>query len=97
MPFLEPPLYVLDGGDLLYKVEWQTGSTFSKIFEDYHKYIIKNYGENVSVIFDGGYGTSSTKDTTHLRRRGASVCLEIQFQPQAKLTKKRRGTQNLSR
>lgn len=45
--------YVIDGGWLLHQVVWPHSKTYSDIFEIYKLYIIKHFGENATVVFDG--------------------------------------------
>ena len=58
--------YVLEGGALLHRVTWSTGSTYYAICEEYASYVTNHYGHNVSIVFDGY--DPSTKDATHKRR-----------------------------
>ena len=51
--------YVLDGGDLLHKIPWVKGSTYSDILKSYRNYVLSKYAE-ASVVFDG-YDAASTK------------------------------------
>ena len=37
-------LYVLDGGDLLSKLQWKKGETVQQIFQRYINYVNGNYG-----------------------------------------------------
>lgn len=69
--------FVIDGGHLLHKVVWPTECTFGHLYEIYFKYIIKHYGFNAVVVFDG-YNSPSTKDHEHLRR-SKSVTPNIKF------------------
>ena len=61
------PTYVIDGGNLLFKLKWKKGSTFENIFQSYENYVLKRYGPNTVIVFDGYPEEPSTKDTTHLR------------------------------
>ena len=61
--------YVIDGGHLLFKARWKKGSSFEEIFTSYENYILKRYGNNAIVVFDGYPDEPDTKDTTHLRRK----------------------------
>ena len=63
---------VLDGGALLYQVQWFPHSTYNDIAEQYTKYILGKYGngEDISVIFDGYDDPLSTKAHEHVRRSG---------------------------
>ena len=69
--------YVLDGGDLLHKIPWVKGSTYSEISKSYRNYVLSKYGEAI-VVFDG-YDVASTKDLTHNRcskdKLGPEMCL----------------------
>ncbi|KAJ8867699.1 hypothetical protein PR048_031502 [Dryococelus australis] len=49
----ENPSYVLDGGDLLHRVHWPRPATYGEVCNTYLNYINRNYGRNVTVVFDG--------------------------------------------
>lgn len=56
---------------------WPRPATYGEVCDGYVRYLRKNYGENVIVIFDG-YDTPSTKDAVHMRRAsGKSGTLEV--------------------
>jgi len=57
---------VVDGGSLLHKVVWQSGSKIKEIVSQYQKFA-NNYGETI-VVFDPYENAPSTKDHEHLRR-----------------------------
>ena len=59
-------LHVLDGGTLLSRVQnWKKGITFEHIYQWYKEYVIRHYGNNTTIVFNGGYEVPSTKDTEH--------------------------------
>ena len=58
-------LYLLDGGDLLSKLQWKKGQMVQQIC--WHNFENENYGENAEVAFDGYPDEPTTKDTTHLK------------------------------
>ena len=69
----EPPTnirYVLDGGSLLHRVRWLKGSTYHDISEQYVTYVLKKYGHNSVIVFEGYLNGPSCKDHEHQRRAG---------------------------
>ena len=58
-------LYLLDGGDLLSKLQWKKGQMVQQIC--WHNFENENYGENAEVAFDGYPDEPTTKDITHLK------------------------------
>ena len=52
--------YVLDGGALVQRIPWTSGSTYNNICRLYTEYVTRKYGEAI-VVFNGYEGTS-TKD-----------------------------------
>ena len=73
---------VVDGGSLLHKVVWQSGSKIKEIVSQYQKFVNNNYGESI-VVFGGYENALSTKDHEHLRRlmetgRCPNVVLELE-------------------
>ena len=63
----ENALYVLDGGHLLHSVVWPTDATYKDVCQAYVKHILKHYGPNTTVVFDG-YHSASTKAAEQQRR-----------------------------
>ena len=81
--------FVLDGGWLLYRIpNWRKGTTFDAICQIYIEYVIRNYGRDTTVVFDGVYELPSTKDTTHLRRTKGRKG-KVRFNRQVKLSIKK--------
>ena len=80
--------FVLDGGALLHRIPWAKDNTYSIIAEKYLKYVIKHYGINVTIVFDGYSESGSTKDMTHLRR-ARLVGQEVFFTSEMKFTTKK--------
>ena len=60
--------YVLDGGSLMHRVQWTTGSTYGAIADCYVDFTLRNYGM-ATVVFDGYHDRPSVKDSTHQRRQ----------------------------
>lgn len=63
--------YVIDGGHLLHKVVWHKGDAYGAICKTYVDYIQKNYGNHVTVVFDGypeDVTARGTKTAERLRR-----------------------------
>lgn len=46
-----PVKYVLDGGPLLYRIQWEIGQTYNTIYQKYVSYVMKRYKKPI-VIFD---------------------------------------------
>jgi hypothetical protein len=66
--------YVIDGGSLLQRIPWLTGSTFSQICETYIAHIQRYYSlADVMVVFDSYPEEPTTKDMTHMRRSKGHV------------------------
>ena len=86
----EKVTYVIDGGWLMFRIpNWRKGTTFDAICQLYIAYVIQNYGINSTVVFDGGYDLSSTKDTTHLRRTKGKKGKQVRLNSQLQLTMKK--------
>ena len=70
---------VLDGGSLLYTINWTKGTKFQEVAGLYTKFVTKNYLKpdcDVKVVFDSYPEEPTTKDSTHLRRTRQS-CTKI--------------------
>ena len=77
--------HVLDGGALLHRITWPHGfPTYQEICALYCDYMSRNVGPAI-VVFDG-YRIPSTKYTTHQRRTGGKVGIEVTFTGDMKLT-----------
>lgn len=76
-PTPEGAVYVVDGGWLMHRVEWNKREKYEQILSRYVGYVIKNFGKAV-VVFDGYPDTPTTKDSTHLRRSSAPRSADIQ-------------------
>ena len=77
--------HVLDGGALLHRITWSHGfPTYQEICALCCDYLSRNFGP-VIVVFDG-YRIPSTKYTTHQRRTGGEVGIEVTFTGDVKLT-----------
>lgn len=63
---------VLDGGSFLQTVRWPKpkNKTYMEIVKTYEDYENTNFGQHVSIIFDGYDNGPSTKDEAHIRRYG---------------------------
>jgi len=71
---------VIDGGFILHRVKWVSGSTISDLCKLYITYIKKHYGPNCCVVFDGYEHTSnSTKVVEQNRRRAHTTSVDIEF------------------
>lgn len=78
---------VIDGGFLLHKVIWPTGSTASSICQNYVNYISKHYpGKCCTVVFDGYSNVvNSTKGAEHHRRYKMKKSVDMHFDINTKL------------
>ena len=75
----------LDDGALLHRITWLHGfPTYQEICTLYCDYVSRNFGPAI-VVFDG-YRIPSTKYTTHQRRTGGKVGIEVTFTGDMKLT-----------
>ena len=62
---------VLDGGSLLYTINWRKGNTFETLAAQYTKFEKKNYLLSeckVKAFFDSYPQEPTMKDSTHLHR-----------------------------
>ena len=69
---------VIDGGFLLHRLPWLSGSTYAEIFSMYSDFVIRRY-KKATIVFDG-YSRSPTKDAAHLHRNTPAG--DILFQPE---------------
>lgn len=66
-------IYVIDGGWLLHRMIWPKLSTFETIGNLYINYVVKHFGGNIRVVFEGYNNIPSTKDEEHRR----SYCRQL--------------------
>ena len=77
--------HVLDGRALLHRITWPHWfPTHQDICALYCDYMSRNFGPAI-VVFDG-YRVTSTKYTTHQRRTGGKVGIEVTYTGDLKLT-----------
>ncbi|KAG0723030.1 hypothetical protein GWK47_043402 [Chionoecetes opilio] len=71
---------VVDGGWLLYMVNWEQGQTWQEIADSYLSYVqcLGSRSQKITVVFDGY--SSSPKDHDHIRRTKNSCC-DLQIRP----------------
>lgn len=60
--------HVIDGGSLLYRVQWDVGKSFGEIARSYVSYVHNNYKEPI-VVFDG-YEPSTKDHARKIRQKG---------------------------
>jgi hypothetical protein len=72
--------FVVDGGHLLHRVIWPTPATYSDICMAYVRYVVRQYGVDVTVVFDGYGDTMSTKAEEHRRRTKKATSPDIVVQ-----------------
>ncbi|KAG1663714.1 ERO1-like protein beta [Nymphon striatum] len=70
--------YVLDGGSLLHRIPWSSGTTYSHICRQYTDYVTRKYGRAV-IVFDGYEEDLSTKDSAQQRRSCGRVGPTVEF------------------
>lgn len=80
--------YVQDGGALLYRVPWQRQATYEELCQNYCKYVLKKYGREPTVVFDG-YDELNNKNMTQLRRSAGKVGATVTFSEGMKVLMKR--------
>lgn len=77
---LETTCTVVDGGFLLHRVIWSRNSTFALVCMGYVTYILKHYGTNCTVVFDGYSNVAnSTKNSEQNRRYNTKKSVDIHF------------------
>ena len=76
--------YVLDGGSLLHRLQWNKGKTYGEIAHSYAEFTI-NINGKATIVFDGYEGGPSIKDNTH-QRRGKNTNPVINFTPETEFT-----------
>ena len=70
--------YVLDGGSLVHRLQWQRGTTYNDICMQYTNYVTRKYG-HAFIVFDWYQEGLSTKDGTHERRTGGRAGPTVDF------------------
>ena len=80
--------YVLDGDELLQRLPWKRGMTYSAICDLSVDYVKSNY-KNAVIVFDGYEGGPSTKVTAHLRRTRGCTSTPVKFTEDMTLTLKK--------
>ena len=73
------PSYIIDGGYLLHTFIWHANSTYRQIFTCYVEYVIRHYGKNVIVVFDGYGRINCTKTATRKMRAYKYALQKISF------------------
>ena len=76
--------YILDGGALLHRIPWISGSTWDEILQSYTQYVSKKYGMAI-VVIDGYSSDPSTKDCAPLRRTNGVLGRKVHFSTEMKL------------
>lgn len=72
--------YVIDGGMLLHRVCWSQNESMQTIMDKYIKYLKNNFGNNITVVFDGySFNATSTKSAERMRRSTNSTSTDILF------------------
>lgn len=73
-------LFIIDGGHLLHSVVWPKPSTYAGVCQAYVWYILKNYGNQSTVVFDGYESGVSTKVAEQERRAQKGTSRDIIFE-----------------
>ena len=79
-------LYLLDGGNLLNKLQWKKGETVQQICQHYVNYVNGNYEEKAEVMFDGYPDELTNKDTNHLKRIKEKKGISFKFALNSKIS-----------
>lgn len=66
--------YVLDGGHLLHTVIWSIPNTYNGLYDAYLAYVLRHYGKNAIVVFDG-----YSQTTVYKNIRSETKSFEINF------------------
>ncbi|XP_045475385.1 uncharacterized protein LOC123686399 isoform X2 [Harmonia axyridis] len=87
-PYIQSPalisgsgsIFVIDGGWLLHSYVWPHGKKYSDICNLYYSYLIKHFGSNVTVIFDGySKETIGIKSYERYRRKEKCVAADVEI------------------
>nr|CAD7427225.1 unnamed protein product [Timema monikensis] len=70
---------LLDGGFLLHHVKWNMGTKISVLCDQYIAYVLKHYGQNCTVVFNGYGDVNSTKRAEQKRRGRKKTSVDINF------------------
>ena len=76
----ENGLFVLDGGHLLQSVVWPQPSTYASVCQTYISYVLRHYGAQSTVVFDGYGNVTSTKVAEQTRRAQKCISSDIIFE-----------------
>ena len=70
---------VVDGGNLMHKVQWISNSTYEEIVLQYIGYVNKNFGSYAftKIVFDGYENGPTTKDHAQAGRGAMSSTVEV--------------------
>ena len=81
--------YVLDGGALLHRVPWPRQVKYQEVCRIYCQYVLRKYGNQTVVVFDGYDNQPSTKSMTHQRRSAGKTSATVTFSDGMKVTLKK--------
>ena len=82
----ERGIYIIDGGYLLRKCVWKEDKTFSELCQLIIEFVLKHYGKNSTIVFDGYESQTSTKRAEQKRRAIKKSSPDLLFQPDGKPT-----------
>ena len=77
---LRNPYFIIDDGQLLYRIKWSTGYTYDQVCDMYVRHILDYFGTEVTVIFDGYREAMATKVTEQQRRATQNTSHDIIFE-----------------
>lgn len=61
-------MYVVDGGYFLHRIFWPKNETYGEIIERYVENVVKKYGKDCHLVFDGYPDYPTTEGLEHVRR-----------------------------
>lgn len=70
---------IIDGGFLIHYVSWPKDCNYGCIIQCYSKYVLQNFGRNVTVVFDGYPEDCTTKQEEQNRRAAKHSSSDISF------------------
>lgn len=78
--------YIVDGGNLLHSVIWPHSASYGDVLDTYVSYVLTNYGQDCTVVFDGYPSEPTTKGEEQRRRERRKSSIHIQFENSMKTT-----------
>lgn len=72
-------MYVIDGGFLLHVAVWPRPAIYATALDAYCNYVLRHYGKNSIVVFDGYPDSPTTKGEEQRRRVLGKTSADLQF------------------